>query len=85
MPTNQMQLLQLISQLSFAAFDAGLYLNTHPTDLNALEYYNHINCMSQQAAAEYNAMYGPLTMESVRSNNEWTWINEPWPWEGAGC
>jgi spore coat protein JB len=85
MQTNQMQLMQLINQLSFAAFDTGLYLDTHPTDVNALEYFNYLNNMRQQAVAEYTAMFGPLTMEDVTSNNEWTWINNPWPWEGAGC
>jgi len=85
MPTNEIQLLQQINQLSFAMHDTALYLDTHPMDTNALDYYHYLKPMKEQAIAEYTASYGPLTMGDVNSNTEWTWINEPWPWEGAGC
>ena len=37
------KLLYDIGVVSFVVVDLGLYLDTHPTDCKAMEYYNHYN------------------------------------------
>ena len=37
-----------------------------------------------KAAAEYEDAFGPLTAREVDTRSgHWTWIDDPWPWEGA--
>ena len=39
---------------------------------------------SCHAAAEYEDAFGPLTAREVDTRSgHWTWIDDPWPWEGA--
>lgn len=75
------ELLKYIYTSSFALDDIELYLDTHPTDKAALEYYHKCNAIRQQAFKEYTTYFGPLTADSVNSTNKWTWIEDPWPWE----
>lgn len=75
------ELLQKIQILEFVIYDTALYLDTHPSDAAALNYYHHHRELLEAAKAEYTQCYGPLTIESVMSKNKWTWIDKPWPWE----
>jgi len=76
----QHELLHKIQMLHFVIYDTALYLDTHPMDQVALNYYHHHREMLEAAQAEYIACYGPLTIDSVMSKNKWTWIDKPWPW-----
>ncbi|PHV69632.1 spore coat protein CotJB [Sporanaerobium hydrogeniformans] len=78
---QQSELLDLISSINFALFDTVLFLDTHPTDQNALAFYNQYLKLSKQAVNEYVRYFGPLTSDDVQESNEWTWVNSPWPWE----
>lgn len=78
------QLMQMINAASFAVNDINLYLDTHPTDMQALEYYNMYRDMREQAVKSYTEFYGPLTADMVLVGDRWTWIDKPWPWEGNG-
>lgn len=40
---EQEKLLHDIGILSFVVIELSLYLDTHPTDQNALKYFNHYN------------------------------------------
>lgn len=79
---SQNQLLKFIYEVGFAIDDVILYLDTHPCDACALEYYYKYKELKQQAVEEYTRFFGPLTMDNVESKNKWAWIREPWPWEG---
>lgn len=83
---EQAKLLHDIGILDFVTVDLGLYLDTHPTDRSAMEYYNHYNRLSCQAKKEYSAKFGPLTLELADTADcgEWKWAVLPMPWEG-GC
>lgn len=68
--------------LSFAIVDAGLYLDGHPQDTAALDYYNEINSAYRAARDGYEAKYGPLSIyDGKETDNEWLWSTTPWPWE----
>jgi len=75
------ELLKRIQIYEFALVDINLYLNTHPTDREALDYYHYHHELLERTTREYNESYGPLTPGSVLSTNKWTWIEHPWPWE----
>lgn len=75
-------LLKQVYESSLAMDDAVLYLDTHPNDQEALNYFYYIKNMRQQAVNAYETQCGPLTVEGVMDANYWTWVNDPWPWEG---
>ncbi len=77
------QLLNDINIVSFVLVDLGLYLDTHPTDCNALEYFNHYSRIRQQMVKDFSAKYYPLTMEMSDCNKQWNWGEAPLPWEGV--
>lgn len=84
---SRAKMLEWINMYSFAKDDAVLYLDTHPMDVNALEYFNKYSRLRNEALEEYARLYGPLTVDTADINNQkWEWIDEPWPWEGKeGC
>ncbi len=78
---NRERLLRRLQAVCFCVEDVILYLDTHPTDMNAIEYYKRHKEMLQEVTAEYTRMYGPITASDVCVSNKWSWINCPWPWE----
>lgn len=84
---NRRQLMNHINQVSFAVDDVKLYLDTHPCDTEALEYFHKMSRQRSEALKEYAAAYGPLTIDTAKDSctERWNWINEPWPWQEGGC
>ncbi len=82
-PLSKQALMNQIDEASFAIDEILLFLDTHPNDLAALDYYRNAVAMRRQAMDVYQRQFGPLMADSVYSNR-WDWINDPWPWEG-GC
>ena len=80
---EQEVMLQKLMELDFIAVDLGLYLNTHPTEAEAINAYNQIIEAADTLRIKYESMYGPLC--SFRSyatdTKNWKWKNNPWPWE----
>lgn len=77
------QLMCCITQASFALDDCRLFLDTHPFDKEALEYFQTYRVIRKEAMKEYRDCYGPISSYDVAPANVWTWLEEPWPWEGA--
>ncbi len=76
------QLMHCIQQASFAIDDSALFLDTHPCNKEAMEYYQKYRELRKELVKEYRDCYGPISYYDVAPANEWTWVNEPWPWEG---
>lgn len=74
-----------IGIIDFVIVEMTEYLDTHPTDRNAMEYLTHYVRMKNQAMREYAMKYGPLRISDIDNCNqgEWQWATQPWPWEGA--
>ena len=81
---NQDQLLRDIGIVSFVVTELTLYLDTHPHDRNAMEYFNHYNRMKNQMEREFSQKYYPLNICLVECSKVWSWGAAPLPWEG-GC
>jgi spore coat protein JB len=77
------QLMMCITEVSFALDDCVLFLDTHPCNKEAMEYYQNYRELRKQLMAEYRDCYGPISSYDVEDANVWTWVNDPWPWEGA--
>ena len=85
-PMNRSELYRWVMALGFCAYDMLLYLDTHPSDPAALQYFQEYTQLRRQALQDYAAMYGPLTVDLAGgSRGKWDWIQQPWPWEGGNC
>lgn len=85
---NRGQLLSYIDEVSFGAYEALLYLDTHPDCPDGLRFFRENNEKRQFALKEYTRLYGPLNLDRVRitcDTPSWEWVNQPWPWEGGAC
>ena len=63
-----------IMTLDFVCHELRLYLDTHPEDSRAYEFYRNYQKKSAEAKAEALA-----PGEQYFYN---TWVYDPWPWEG---
>lgn len=69
-----------VQKYGFAVVEANLYLDTHPNDKKALEYFDKVRSLYNNAVEVYENNFGPLTALNNQSS-EWKWIKGPWPWE----
>lgn len=76
------ELLKRVYETGFALDDVGLYLDTHPADRDAMNYYRYAQKLNQEAIRAYEEVHGPLMMNRVTAD-KWNWIQDPWPWEGG--
>ena len=78
--TSKKELLQSIDQVSFAIDDLLLFLDTHPREKRALEYYSELSTRRNEE------FYGPLTIDTGNDSNlnSWQWMEQPFPWEQEG-
>lgn len=80
---NKNDLLLAINQASFMADDIALFLNTNPHCDEALKAYKKYVALRHELISDYECKYSPIIRDNVDDKYEWSWINEPWPWEGA--
>lgn len=82
---NKAELMDIINKSSFAMDDARLFLDTHPYNEEAREYFNKMHQIRCQALSVYEANFGPLTWYSAEGSNVREWNKGPWPWQSGGC
>ena len=80
-PNERESMLKYVQMYKFAMHDASLFLDSHPDNREALNYFNMYKSRYNQAKKEYSDKYGPLTMDDVSEVTGWTWVKGPWPWE----
>ncbi|MCL2034903.1 MAG: spore coat protein CotJB [Oscillospiraceae bacterium] len=78
---DRMILLKRVQVCDFALNDAALFLDTHPEDKDALDFYKKHLRLREEAAKEYTSKYGPITKADYDGGPRWTWIDGPWPWQ----
>lgn len=81
---NQQTMLNDIGIIDFTLVDLMLFLDTHPDDKEAMEYFNHYAKIKDKMVKDFSMMYYPLTKDLAESTTEWRWSAAPLPWEG-GC
>lgn len=76
-----LELLEL-QKVDFALVELTLYLDTHPTDMQAVQQFNQLAQRRQQIANEFEMRYGPLLQFGHSfSRFPWQWVDTPWPWQ----
>ena len=78
---SKKDLMMMIQQYSFAMVECALFLDTHPSNTEALEYCEKIKDMLGAYTDEYERKYGPLTVFGADADKSWSWVSTPWPWE----
>ena len=81
-PGSWNSLMKRLNEASFAVDDAGLYLDTHPNDKDAIRYFQNALAQRKNAMDAYESQYGPLFIDDS-SGGCWNWVTEKWPWEGG--
>ena len=82
--TRQSMLME-VNRTSFAEVEAALYLDTHPCDAAAISYHNQMAQACKTARSAYEARFGPLLSSDSADTSHWSWVQDPWPWEGGAC
>lgn len=78
-------LMKNIYELGFILTETNLYLDTHPDDNEAIEYYARIKDKYCECMTKYSEYYGPLDKLHMSNDNYWMWVATPMPWEMEGC
>lgn len=78
---DRIELLEAIQSLEFTIVELNLYLNTHPTDHEALIKFNKAMTEVKDLKEIYDRHYGMLTSQNSHSSYSWEWLKEPWPWQ----
>lgn len=81
MDNDRNKLLKRLQICDFTLDEMVLYLDTHPDDTCALDYFKKYQELQKQAALEYIEKYGPINAENYIYKDKFTWIDNPWPWE----
>ena len=80
---NQKELYEWIMMLGFCAVDMMLYLDTHPDDEEALNYFNQCTALYNAAKQSYQEQFGQLNAFSEQERSSWDWNTALMPWEGG--
>lgn len=76
------ELLCKVQAHQFSMRDLALYLDTHPTDADALAAFLEHKRKYLQYADVFAKRFGALTMTQIGAADGWpAWSNTPWPWE----
>lgn len=74
-------LLNKIGEARFACVELGLYLDTHPEDLEAKSDYNSYAAALDRMVAEYGESHGPLLNFGSCPHDAGSWVYQKWPWQ----
>lgn len=78
------RMLNDIGIVDFILVDLMLYLDTHPFDQAALNYFSHYSKIKLKMVHDFSVTYYPLMKEHNESTKEFRWNTAPLAWEG-GC
>ena len=82
MESNLQTLLREIQAVKFALIETKLFLDTHPCDKDAMEYY----LCQKEKMEELTARWEKACPDICKENGHmrWAWVDTPWPWQVEG-
>ena len=80
---NRHQLMNYIYETGFYVTELTLFLDTHPSDSEALILLEKYSRLNNQAKRVYSVRFEPLPADSNADNNIFLWATKKWPWEGC--
>lgn len=78
---TEKNLMCAIQMYDFYLYELNLYLDTHPSDPEALALFKETNEKRKAAYKAYVDKYGPITAKQFTEGDYFTWVDGPWPWE----
>lgn len=80
---DKKQMLQTISELDFSLTDLNLYLDTHPSDKEALELFKKLAATLNSYVFDYEKSFGPLCARANTDTRYFMWVSDDikWPWQ----
>ncbi len=78
---NKEKLMREIQEVGFALVDLNLFLDSHPNNKLALDFFEDMQIKYAQLQADYEMEFGPLTAFDTNTEQGWAWVQSPWPWE----
>ena len=79
-PVQRTPLTELMA-LDFVSHELALYLDTHAEDTEAFQAWKGFAALAEEAHRRYQELFGPVTVMDTARCPEWSWVNEPWPWD----
>ena len=76
---SEEKMLHDIGIADFVLTDLMLYLDTHPTDRNAMEYFNHYARIKTQMEREFSREYYPLRKDWQKVTRSGAGATLPYP------
>lgn len=70
-----------LQAMNFAITELGLYLDTHPSDMDALDLFNQYVEQYEEAIQKYEDKHGPTLQMQAGTSGSYRWIEGPWPWD----
>lgn len=80
--SEQQKMLLRIQELDFIVNDLNLYLDVNPKDMRVYEIFKKHSIELERLKKQYYEMYQVLEL-LCDTNGKYTWINDPWPWDGG--
>ena len=80
-PPEVQQMIDDLRIVSFALDDVRLFLDTHPTDEDALDYYADFQILRNELLENLSDAGFPMLADNVDTAQGWGWLTPPWPWE----
>lgn len=81
-PPEYYKLLEELQAVDFVIVELTLYLDTHPTDQDAIQQYNLFIQQRKKIKKEFEKQFGSLTNFGYSySKYPWDWKTPPWPWQ----
>ena len=69
-----------LQALEFMLLELGLYLDTHPDDVEAFALFKRYSDIEKAARVAFEAKNGPLTKNMTSKSEKFSWLKGPWPW-----
>ncbi len=82
LPPQYYEDLKEIQAADFVLVELTLYLDTHPSDQQAMIQFNEYAQYTKQLKKNFEAKYGPLQQfGNSYTDANWGWGTTPWPWQ----
>lgn len=82
LPTEYYQMLEQLQAVDFVLVELTLYLDTHPSDMDAINQFNQLAKERRQLKKAFEREFGPLLQYgNSYSAYPWNWSDSPWPWQ----
>ncbi len=78
--SDKTRLMREIQLCTFMLVEANLYLDTHPSDQEALRFYEKNSKRLHDLKMEYEEKFGRIAV-GEDGQMRWAWVDDPWPWQ----